>query len=156
MTHEHQYQATITWTGNRGEGTRHYRAYDRSHTIAVEGKPAIAGSSDPAFRGDSEKHNPEEMLVASLSACHMLTYLHLAAEAGVIVIAYEDSAWGLMEERGIGGRFIYVVLKPIVTVAETSMIETSQRLHLQAHDNCFIASSVNFPVDCTPKSITAC
>src|ERR1700712_2700684 len=99
----HHYQSSLTWTGNKGTGTSNYRSYERSHNIAIENKPLIEGSSDPAFRGDGTKHNPEELLVASLSACHMLSYLHVCAEAGVVVIAYTDDATGTMEETGDGG-----------------------------------------------------
>ncbi len=137
----------IDWTGNRGEGTATYRAYDRSHTITAEGRPPIPGSSDPAFRGDPSRYNPEDLLVASLSACHMLWYLHLCAAAGVVVTAYRDDAEGVMrEEPDGGGRFVEVVLQPSVTVRTPEMVEAASRLHAEAHRRCFIANSVNFPV----------
>jgi organic hydroperoxide reductase OsmC/OhrA len=152
MATEHQYYATISWTGNRGNGTDSYKGYDRSHTISVEGKPGIAGSSDQAFRGDGTKHNPEDLLVASLSACHMLWYLHLCATSGVVVIEYEDRAAGTMAETHSGsGHFTSVVLHPVVTVADASMTVKARELHHQAHKLCFIASSVNFPVTHQPE-----
>ncbi|HET6519531.1 MAG TPA: OsmC family protein, partial [Geminicoccaceae bacterium] len=147
MGREHRYRVAIEWTGNRGSGTAGYRAYDRSHAVTAEGKPPIAGSSDPAFRGDPSRYSPEDLLVASLSACHMLWYLHLCAEAGVAVTAYRDDALGVMrEEADGGGRFVEVVLKPAVTVRSPDMVEPANRLHAEAHRRCFIANSVSFLV----------
>ena len=151
MNRQHHYNLTVKWTGNKGEGTAHYRAYDRNHTIIKEGKADILGSSDPAFRGDNTRYNPEELLVASLSACHLLWYLHLCAEAGVVVIEYEDQATGIMAETDNGGGvFKEVTLHPRVTVAEESMIEKANTLHKKANELCFIANSVNFPVHHAP------
>ncbi len=147
MTHTHMFQATVEWTGDRGTGTTSYRAYGRDHRILVEGKPPILGSSDPAFRGDATRYNPEELLVASLSACHMLWYLHLAAEAGVVVTSYVDRAEGEMTlEPDGGGRFTGVVLRPEVTLAPGADRARAEALHAGAHAKCFIARSVNFPV----------
>jgi organic hydroperoxide reductase OsmC/OhrA len=147
----HRYAVTVAWTGNRGEGTSSYRAYSRDHTITVEGKPAIAGSADPVFRGEASRHNPEDFLVSALSACHMLSYLHLCAIAGVVVTAYEDRASGEMRETSDGGgRFTGAVLRPRVTIAAGDP-EVARKLHEKAHELCFIASSVNFPVTCEPE-----
>jgi organic hydroperoxide reductase OsmC/OhrA len=150
-TKEHRYTATVVWSGNLGTGTSSYRAYGREHEIACGGKPAIAGSSDPAFRGDGARWNPEDLLVSALSACHMLSYLHLCAVAGIVVVAYEDIAEGTMRETGDGGgRFTSVILRPRVTIASGDLAEAA-RLHEEAHRLCFIASSVDFPVDCEPE-----
>ena len=146
MKGQHQYKLKIKWTGNKGSGTSGYREYERSHSILVENKVEIHGSSDPAFLGDKNKYNPEELLVASLASCHMLWYLHLCAEAGVIVVDYLDSATGIMIENQVGGRFKEVTLHPFVTVSEISMINKAKALHNKAHELCFIANSVNFPV----------
>jgi organic hydroperoxide reductase OsmC/OhrA len=147
IMHPHHYKAVIEWTGNQGNGTSDYSSYSRNHLIQVAGKMAIAGSSDPVFRGDKTLHNPEDLLVASLSACHMLSYLHLCAVSGIVVTAYSDEATGTMvETAGGGGRFTEVHLHPVVTVKEPSMIELASELHHKAHENCFIASSCNFPV----------
>lgn len=147
MQGQHHYKATIKWTGNKGTGTDNYRNYERSHQITIENKPDIAGSSDPAFRGDKTKHNPEDLLVASLSACHMLTYLHLCAVAGVIVTDYIDTATGIMVDTpNGGGQFTEVTLNPIVTVTEQDMVDKANELHKKANELCFIANSVNFPV----------
>ncbi|MDP4131723.1 MAG: OsmC family protein [Bacteroidota bacterium] len=147
MSKSHQYNTHIRWTGNTGNGTENYRAYERAYTVSVNGKTEIAGSSDPVFRGDPAKHNPEEMLVAALSACHMLSFLHLCSASGVVVVAYSDTATGTMEEAQDGnGRFTEVVLKPDVIVKEASMIEKVNALHEKAHQYCFIANSCNFPV----------
>ena len=148
----HTYDITLKWTGNKGAGTFDYRVYERSHTISVENKEDIYGSSDPKFRGDNTKHNPEELLVASLSACHMLWYLHLCAENGVIVIDYVDNASGTMiENADRSGQFVEVILNPLVTLAETAMEERALELHQEANKLCFIANSVNFPVKHTPQ-----
>jgi organic hydroperoxide reductase OsmC/OhrA len=147
MARTHNYRVSVTWTGNQGTGTSGYRAYGRDHEVAAPGRPVIAASSDPLFRGHPARWNPELELVAALSQCHMLWYLHLCAEAGVVVTDYTDEADGTMAEAGDGGgRFTEVVLRPRVTVASPEMIEIAAGLHQPAHAKCFIASSVNFPV----------
>jgi organic hydroperoxide reductase OsmC/OhrA len=147
MNGQHHYKLTVNWTGNKGTGTSNYRAYERSHTITVENKFELLASSDPAFRGDKSKHNPEEFLVASLSSCHMLWYLHLCADAGIIVTDYVDHATGIMVETPDGGgHFTEVTLNPVVTVTETSMTAKANELHKKANELCFISRSVNFPV----------
>lgn len=147
MSIQHTYQSTITWTGNKGTGTSAYRAYDRNHSISVEGKTEISASSDPAFRGDKTKHNPEDLFLASISSCHMLWYLHLCSEAGIIVEEYTDHASGIMQIREDGGgSFSEVTLKPLVKVSENSMIEKAKELHHKANELCFIANSCNFPI----------
>ena len=148
----HLYQVDLRWTGNTGQGTASYRTYERSHEITVEGKPPIFGSSDPTFRGDQTRYNPEELLVASLSACHMLWYLHLCASARLVVTNYVDRPIGTMvETEEGGGRFIEVVLKPVVTVQAGSDLALIEQLHEKAHHLCFIANSMNFPVLCEPS-----
>ena len=154
MQTQHQYTATIKWTGNKGTGTDHYRNYERSHEIIIENKIAIAGSSNPAFRGDGTKHNPEDLLIASLASCHMLWYLHVCAEAGVIVTNYIDHAVGTMTEtHNKGGLFTEIILNPIVTVAQDDMIAKANELHKKANELCFIANSVNFPVRHNPRAV---
>jgi organic hydroperoxide reductase OsmC/OhrA len=148
MHKTHAYQIKTTWTGNTGAGTSGYRAYERAHEISAAGKPVIAGSSDPNFRGDAARYNPEDLLVASLSACHMLWYLHLCADSGIVVTAYEDNAQGTMvETENTGGHFTEVILRPAVTIAAGDS-ELAMRLHERAHELCFIANSVNFAVRC--------
>lgn len=147
MNGKHQYQLTIQWTGNNGTGTSSYRAYERNHEIKAGEKIIIPASSDPSFRGDKTRYNPEELLVASLSSCHMLWYLHLCSEAGVIVTDYRDNATGTMVETSNGGGyFTEVILNPLVTVTENSMMEKANALHAKANELCFIANSVNFKV----------
>ena len=153
---QHRYEIHLRWTGNEGTGTSSYRAYGRAHELSVEGKPAIPGSSDPSFRGDPARWNPEELLVASLSACHQLWYLHLCATAGVVVTAYEDRAEGVMvEEPGGAGQFTGVVLRPHVTVAPGSDTAKALALHHAASEMCFIARSMNFPVAHEPSVTVA-
>lgn len=147
MNEQHNYKLRVKWTGNKGTGTSNYKDFERSYSILVENKAEIFGSSDPAFRGDKTKHNPEELLIASVSSCHMLWYLHLCAVAGVIVTAYEDNATGIMVETANGGgKFTEITLYPSVTVTETVMIEKAIELHKKANELCFVANSVNFPV----------
>jgi len=147
MSKQFHYPVNVTWTGNRGQGTTGYKEYDRSHRIAIEGKPTLDASSDAPFMGDVTKHNPEDMLVASLSACHMLWYLHLCADAGIVVTAYTDNATGTLTlPEGRSGHFTEVVLHPSVTITDASKIAQAEALHDAAHDKCFIANSCNFPV----------
>src|SRR4249919_3017885 len=144
---EHKYQTNLQWTGNTGKGTETYRGYERAHTISVLGKPVIEGSSDPSFRGDKTKYNPEEMFLASLSSCHMLWFLHFCSAASVIVLEYSDAAVGKMIESDDGnGRFSEVVLHPRVKVKESGMLEKIESLHEKANAFCFIANSCNFPI----------
>ena len=157
---EHHYNTHLQWTGNLGKGTESYRGYERAHMISAEGKPLISCSSDPSFRGDRSKYNPEEMFLASLSSCHMLWFLHFCSEAGVIVQEYSDSATGLMLESEDGnGRFKEVILHPHVIVKEKWMMEKVDSLHDKAHHFCFISNSCNFPVrhegDCATKNSDA-
>ena len=146
---EHHYVIGVKWTGNLGTGTSAYRAYKRDHEIFSAGKAPILASSDPAFRGDPSRYNPEDLLVASLSACHMLWYLHLCADAGIVVTDYFDEASGTMVETDDGGgHFTAVVLRPRVKVAAGVDRKLATQLHEKAHHLCFIANSVNFPVTC--------
>ena len=156
MSKEHVYNTDLIWTGNTGDGTRTYKSYSRAHEISVVGKPVIAGSSDPVYRGDKSRHNPEEMLVAALSACHLLSYLHACASAGIVVVGYEDEATGTMvETEDGGGHFTEVVLRPKISISQDSDREKAIDLHHKAHELCFIASSVNFPVRTEPTVIFA-
>jgi organic hydroperoxide reductase OsmC/OhrA len=148
---KHTYRVRVTWTGNQGTGTANHLGYSRAHEIAAPGKPVIVGSSDPGFRGDGARWNPEELLLASASACHKLWYLGLCAQAGIVVISYEDNADGFMIEEANGaGQFTSIVLKPIVTLAQGANAEAAEDLHHKAHEMCFIARSLNFPVEINP------
>ena len=148
----HHYEVGLTWSGNDGSGTASYRSYRRRHQLHAAGKPAIPGSADPAFRGERNRWNPEELLVGSLAACHQLWYLHLCAEAGIVVVAYEDQAEGIMIEEACGaGQFAKVVLRPHVVVAPGSDTAKALSLHHEANIMCFIARSVNFPVTHEPQ-----
>ena len=143
-------------TGNRGAGTSGYGAYGRDHRIEATGKPAIEGSSDPAFRGDAGRYNPEELLLAAASACHMLWYLHLCAAAGVTVIGYEDEPVGTMVESADGGgQFTRILLHPRVVLSPDADRERASALHAEAHRLCFIANSLNFPIECRPTLAAA-
>src|SRR5271155_197729 len=155
MAKSHGYPVTMKRTGNQGAGTSGYKEYERAHEISAGAlKPVIPCSSAPAFRGDAARWNPEELLVASLSACHQLWYLHLCSDAAIIVTAYIDHAEGFMEESAGGaGNFTRVVLRPEVTVAEGADMAKARQLHEAAHAKCFIARSVNFPVEHEAKII---
>ena len=148
---QHHYPIHMKWTGNAGTGTRDYRSYQRAHEYSVPGKPVIPGSSDPAFRGDKSRYTPEELLVMSISSCHMLWFLHEAATAGIVVTGYEDEASGTMVETAdSGGHFTEVVLRPRVTCEAGTDRSRLAALHERAHHLCFVANSVNFPVRCEP------
>ena len=151
----HRYETVVTWTGNRGTGTSGYRDYGRDHDVVAAGPPPIAGSSDPTFRGDSSRWNPEQLLVVALSQCHMLSYLHACATNGVVVTDYVDTARGTMVADREGGHFTEVVLAPRVTVSSPDMLAAAERLHEDAHRACFIASSVNFPVRHEPTIVVS-
>ena len=152
MTKPHLFTAIVTWTGNQGKGTLDYKSYSRNHEISIEGKLPVQGSSDAAFRGDKTRYSPEDLLVASLSGCHMLWYLHLCAINGVVVIDYVDHASGEMMENQDGtGQFTNVTLRPRVTVSAHAMVEKANMLHEEANKMCFIARSVNFPVHHLPE-----
>jgi organic hydroperoxide reductase OsmC/OhrA len=149
---KHFYETEVVWTGNRGTGTATYRDYGRTHEVSAEGAGTIAGSADRAFRGDADRWNPEQLLLAALSQCHMLSYLHVCAVNGVVVTAYTDRADGTMEETGDGGgHFTEVVLRPAVQVASSEMTAAAQALHKEAQRLCFIANSVNFEVRHEPS-----
>ncbi|WP_343605542.1 OsmC family protein [Fluviicola sp.] len=146
MSRKHHYKALVTWTGNRGEGTTGYTSYDRNYTVQIDGKPDLKGSADTAFRGDASKYNPEDLFLISLSSCHMLWYLHLCADAGIVVSDYKDNPAGTMTEDPNGGHFTSVVLHPEVIITDASRIDEANELHREAHKQCFIANSCNFPV----------
>jgi len=142
---EHHFAAHLVWTGAAQGPTSSYEAYSRDYRAVVEGKPPLEGSADPVFRGDAGRYNPEDLMVLSLSACHLLSYLHLCASAGIEVVAYEDRASGTMAIKDRRMRFVDVLLKPKVTIAKGDPAK-AMTLHEQAHGACFIANSVNFPV----------
>jgi len=152
MHKDHLYHLTVKWTGNTGNGTLNYKSYERSHTISADNKPEIVASSDPAFRGDSTKYNPEELLVASLSSCHMLWFLHLCARDGIVVTNYIDNPTGIMTETDEGGgKFKEVNLNPVVTIQNGQYADKLDDLHKRANKLCFIANSVNFKIVHNPS-----
>lgn len=152
MKKEYKYPLIIQWTGNTGSGTKHYTAYERSYSTSAEEKPVILGSSDPAFRGDKSRWNPEELLVSAVSSCHMLWYLHLCADAQIVVEAYEDSPIGKMivdSDTGVGS-FAEVILQPVIKIFDSNQTVKALELHQIAHEKCFIANSVNFAIHINP------
>ena len=156
MTHRHDFPARVVWTGNIGQGNRNYRGYHRTWTLATAGKPEVHCSNDPLLGGDPTLHNPEDILIAALASCHMLWFLHLASNAGVIVEAYEDNAVGIGESEPSGkGRFVEAILKPRITVAPGTDTQKADEIHHDIHNHCFIARSVNFPVRYEPEYIEA-
>ena len=154
MKIEHHYDVRLAWTGNRGTGTSDYRAYGRDHVVSAVGKHPLEGSSDPTFHGDAERWNPEELLLAALSQCHLLSYLHVAARNGVVVVGYTDNAVGTMvQTKDGGGHFTEATLRPRVTVSDPGQVALAQSLHAEAARECFIAASVNFPVRHEPETL---
>ena len=150
---DHRYALALTWQGNRGTGTSGYRDYSRDCVLTADGKPDLLGSSDVPFRGDGSRWNPEELLVAALSQCHLLSYLHSAVTHGIVVTAYSDAPVGTMSQVGQGGHFTSVVLRPRVTIADPAQVELARAIHQEASDNCFIAASVSFPVTHEPETM---
>jgi organic hydroperoxide reductase OsmC/OhrA len=150
MSAEHHYEVIVTWTGNRGQGTKDYQSYERSHTVTGKNKPDLLLTADPMFRGDPTKYNPEELLLTALSSCHMLSYLHLCDVNKIIVTQYIDKPTGVMVLESSFGHFTEAVLRPVVTITEASKIEEAKKLHHIAHEKCFIANSINFPVHIEP------
>ena len=151
MAHEHNYKLTAEWTGNKGDGTKNVRTYDRSHTVSIQGKPDLFLTTDNPAVGDKSKLNPEDLLVSALSSCHMLSYLYLCSLEGVVITSYLDNATGIMiENESGGGKFKEVTLNPIVSVTEISIKKKAIALHHKAHEICYIANSVNFEVKCNP------
>lgn len=151
MNTQHNYKLAVKWTGNQGSGTSNYKEFERSYAIQIENKAVIHGSSDPEFRGDRTKHNPEELLLAAVSSCHMLWYLHLCSEAKIVVVDYIDNATAILQETENGnGKFTSITLNPIVTVTEKAMIEQATKLHKKANEFCFVSNSLNFKVDHQP------
>ncbi|WP_423917673.1 OsmC family protein [Frigoribacterium sp. 2-23] len=153
---EHHYAVSVDWTGARGVGTTSYRAYGRDDVLSAEGKHDIEGSADRTFHGDADRWNPEELLLGALAQCHMLSYLHVATTLGVVVTAYTDSAVGTMEQTADGGgHFTSATLRPVVTVADASMVDAARDAHAEASRKCFIAASVNFPLGHEPRIVVA-
>lgn len=154
MTHEHHYKLTTVWNGNRGEGTKNVRAYDRSHAVTISGKPNLYLTTDNPIVGDKSKLNPEDLLVTAVSSCHMLSYLYVCALEGIVIHDYNDNATGIMiENEGGGGSFKIVTLNPTFTVELESMKDRAIELHHKAHEICYIANSINFEVKCNPTCI---
>jgi len=151
MAQVHHFSAKLSWTGAAKATTSSYESYSRDYLIEVPGKPPLPGSADTVFRGDSSRHNPEDLLVMSLSACHMLTYLAVAARAGVLVVGYADDASGTMQMMDGRMRFTEISLRPQVLIAKGGDPAQAQRLHEKAHEHCFVANSVNFPVSCDAR-----
>ncbi|GAA4812996.1 OsmC family protein [Nocardioides caeni] len=143
---DHHYALELTWQGNRGSGTSGYRDYDRDVLLSAEGKPDLEGSADPTFRGDASRWNPEELLVAALAQCHLLSYLHSAVRHGITVTSYDDSPVGTMIQVDQGGRFTSVTLRPRVMITDPAQVDLALEIHAEASENCFIAASVAFPV----------
>ncbi|WP_414858529.1 OsmC family protein [Nocardioides sp. Root190] len=147
---DHHYALDLVWEGNRGTGTSGYRDYGRDVVLRAAGKPDLAGSADPTFRGDAGRWNPEEMLLAALAQCHLLSYLHSAVTHGIVVVDYDDSPVGTMSQVGQGGHFTSVTLRPRVVITDAAQADLAREIHVEASANCFIAASVNFPVHHEP------
>ncbi|MEQ6900217.1 OsmC family protein [Nocardioides sp. YIM 152588] len=152
---DHHYRLDVAWQGNRGSGTSGYRDYGRDVLLSAAGKPDLEASADPTFRGDAARWNPEELLVAALSQCHLLSYLHSAVRHGIVVTEYVDEPVGTMSQVGQGGHFVEVVLRPRVTITDAGLVGAATQIHAEASANCFIAASVNFPVRHEPTVVVA-
>jgi organic hydroperoxide reductase OsmC/OhrA len=153
MDFDHSYAVRVHWQGNRGAGTTDHRGYSRDLLITAEGNPPIEGSADPAFRGAPQRWNPEELMLAALSECHLLSYLYVAVNHGIVVTAYEDDAIGtIVQTSDGGGHFTSVTLRPVVTIAAGDP-DVARAIHKEASQKCFIAASVNFPIEHEPRIV---
>lgn len=147
----HEYTSHVIWTGNIGRGTESYRAYERTWDVAIPGKAVVHCSNDPLLGGDPTKMNPEDLLITALASCHMLWYLHLASDAGIVVTSYADTPVGVGEVQPTGaGKFVSATLHPHVAVRAGADLERAEAIHHEIHSVCFIAQSVNFPVSYEP------
>jgi len=146
MNKAHTYKSQLIWDGNLGDGTSTYQGYGRQYRVVIDGKPDLHGTADPMFRGDAAKHNPEDLFLAAVSSCHMLSYLALCARASINVVDYRDDATGELLFEGGGGRFIEIRLHPTVTVADAKDVDRAKALHERAHELCFIANSCSAPI----------
>lgn len=156
MTKQHEFPSRVVWTGNAGSGTSSYRSYERTWDMALEGKETLHCSNDPLLGGDPTKYNPEDLLISALSSCHMLWYLHLCSQAGIVVLAYEDNPVGIGASEPDGsGQFKEAILRPAITISVQSDPDKAVALHEEIHKYCFIARSVNFPVRYEPEIIVA-
>jgi len=153
MTKSHGYAIDLKWTGAVDGPTTDIRSYSRNYEYSAEGKKPVPCSADKVFRGDPGLYNPEDGLVASLSGCHLLSYLAVCALGKVEVVAYEDHATGTLTQEGLTAQFTEVILRPRVTISRSSDPAEAERLHEDAHHNCFVARSVNFPVRVEPEII---
>lgn len=152
MAKDHLYKTQLIWTGNKGSGTMDYRSYDRNFVVKIDQKPTLSGSSDSDFMGDKTRYNPEDLLVSSVSSCHMLWYLHLCAKHEIVVLEYIDHAEGTMVEEVDGsGKFKEIILRPEVLISRKEQIDLANSLHQEANKMCFIANSLNFSVTHQPK-----
>ena len=153
VARDHQYQVRVAWTGNAGQGTATYAGYSRAHEISVSNKSPIHGTTEVPRFHDKSAYTPEELLVAALSACHMMWTLHMCADAGITVVSYIDEAEGTMHPHGQTGQFTEVVLRPLMKITDPKRIADAESAHEEAHRLCNIARSVNFPVHCEPKVV---
>lgn len=151
MAHEHRFQALITWTGAAKGPAESYKTYSREYRVEIEGKPDLTASAAAPFYGDATLHNPEDLLLAAISGCHLLSYLAIAARQGVVVTAYTDEATATMAFKDGKMRFIEATLRPRVTLTPESDREKAMTMHHQANQECFIANSLNFPVSHEPE-----
>lgn len=152
MTRHHKYTTSVAWTGNLGSGTMDYRSYERDFVVNSKDKPQLKGSSGTSFMGDKEAYSPEDLLVAAVSACHMLWYLHLCAEKGIVVLEYKDNAYGDMDEAEDGsGHFSKITLRPVVSISQDGNVAEANKLHGAAHKMCFIANSLKCTIDHQPQ-----
>lgn len=150
MSHTHLFEGGLRWTGQSGEADGKLKL-ERAFVLDFPGIAPIAGSSPAVFRGDDAYHNPETLMVASLMACHHLTYLSTCERAGVRIVSYQDSATGTLAMKDGKMRMVEVLLRPVVRIADATQLEAATAAHAKAHEHCFMANSVNFEVKVHPR-----
>ena len=148
MVGRHVYRTSLSWDGSTADG---YAAYDRGHTVeAAPARTVLSLSSDPAFRGDAELLNPEQLLVAAASSCQLLSFLAIAARSGVDVRSYRDETEAVMPEDDEPMRITRIVLRPAVVVAAGIPEERVLRIVEKAHEECYVANSLSAQVVLEP------
>ena len=145
-----EHRVALSW--QKGEAPFTYEAYPRNHEIAFkDGAERLTASAAGAYRGDTSKADPEDLLVAALSSCHMLSFLAIAAKKRLTVLSYDDDAAGFLEQEGGKLWMTRVVLRPKVTFEPQLQPQLLAEIHHLAHESCFIANSVKTNVTVEPR-----
>ena len=148
----HLFKVALNWIKKEPQTDSSTRIYTKSHHISIEGKPDLEVSAAKAFKGDPNLYNPEDLLLSSLTSCHMMSYLYCCMQYKIEVISYQDHSEATLQVNPDGsGKIVKVDLFPEIIISNSSQIELALSLHKKANELCFIANSCNFPVYHHPK-----